>query len=192
MPIPDAVLELFRILLGSIHVRHIGSSSAAWFGAADGERSNSIELTNLFNVVQLFLQYIMESDMDIVIDTSALIAVIVEEPERTKIIELTIGNTLIGPGSIPWEIGNAFSAMFKQDRLTIDEARKGLSIFESIPIRYVEPDFTNALRLSKETNMYAYDAYLLDCAIRYKSPLLTLDRKLIAAAKNFKVDALEV
>jgi uncharacterized protein with PIN domain len=48
----------------------------------------------------------MESDMDIVIDTSALIAVIVEEPERTKIIELTTGNTLIAPGSIPWEIGN--------------------------------------------------------------------------------------
>jgi predicted nucleic acid-binding protein len=134
----------------------------------------------------------MEPDMDIVIDTSALIAVIVDEPERTKIIELTNGKTLIGPGSIPWEIGNAFSAMFKQDRLTLDEARNGLSIFESIPIKYIEPDFPNALRLSKEINMYAYDAYLLNCAIRYKSPLLTLDRKLIAAAKNMNVDILEV
>ncbi len=44
--------------------------------------------------------------MDIVIDTSALIAVIVGEPERNRIVELTTGNTLIGPGSIPWEIGN--------------------------------------------------------------------------------------
>jgi PIN domain nuclease of toxin-antitoxin system len=34
--------------------------------------------------------------MDIVIDTSALIAVIVDERERSKIIELTSGNTLIG------------------------------------------------------------------------------------------------
>jgi len=39
--------------------------------------------------------------MDIVIDTSAIIAVIVGEPERKKIIEITKGNTLIGPGSIP-------------------------------------------------------------------------------------------
>ncbi|MBU1170697.1 MAG: hypothetical protein KKD44_14145 [Proteobacteria bacterium] len=54
--------------------------------------------------------------MDIVVDTSALIAVIVGEPERNTIIELTTGNTLIGPGSIPWEIGNAFSAMFKRQR----------------------------------------------------------------------------
>lgn len=43
--------------------------------------------------------------MDVVIDTSALIAVIVDEPERHRIIEFTTGNTLIGPGSIPWEIG---------------------------------------------------------------------------------------
>jgi predicted nucleic acid-binding protein len=73
--------------------------------------------------------------MDVVIDTSALIAVIVGEPERKRIVELTAGNTLIGPGSIPWEVGNAFSAMFKQNRLTIDEARKGLAIFENIPIQ---------------------------------------------------------
>ncbi len=130
--------------------------------------------------------------MDIVIDTSALVAVIVGEPERTKIIELTAGNSLIGPGSIPWEIGNAFSAMFKQDRLSLDEAQKGLSIFESIPLRYVEPDFFNSLSLSKKINMYAYDAYFLDCAIRYKSPLLTLDRKLKDAAQSINIETLEV
>jgi len=56
--------------------------------------------------------------MNIVIDTSALIAVIAEEPERNRLIELTSGCTLIAPGSVPWEIGNAFSAMFKQKRLT--------------------------------------------------------------------------
>ena len=130
--------------------------------------------------------------MDIVIDTSALIAVIVGEPERNRIVEITTGNTLIGPGSIPWEIGNAFSAMFKQDRLTLDEAQKGLAIFESIPLRYVEPGFFNALKLSKKINMYAYDAYFLDCAIRYKAPLLTLDWKLKAAAQNINVETLEV
>jgi predicted nucleic acid-binding protein len=130
--------------------------------------------------------------MDIVIDTSALIAVIVGEPERSLIIKITEGNTLIGPGSIPWEIGNAFSAMFKRDRLTLDEAERGLSIFNTIPLRYIEPDFSNVLHLSKKTNMYAYDAYLLDCAIRHKAPLLTLDLKLKAAAQKIKIKTLEV
>jgi len=130
--------------------------------------------------------------MDIVIDTSALIAVIVGEPERNRIVELTTGNTLIGPGSIPWEIGNAFSAMFKQDRLTLDKAQKGLAIFASIPLRYIEPDFVNALKISKQAKMYAYDAYFLDCAIRYKAHLLTLDRELKVAAQNINVETMEV
>lgn len=130
--------------------------------------------------------------MEIVIDTSALISVIVGEPERERIIELTTGNTLIGPGSIPWEIGNAFSAMFKQNRLTLAEAEKGISIFKAIPLRYVEPDFVKSLKLSKEGNIYAYDAYFLECAIRHKAPLLTLDRKLLTFAQNLNVEILEV
>ena len=130
--------------------------------------------------------------MEIVIDTSALIAVIVGEPERKKIIEITKGNTLIGPGSIPWEIGNTFSAMFKRNRLKIEEAQKGLTIFNGIPLRYIEPDFVKVLKLSKQTNMYAYDAYFLDCAIRHKAPLLTLDKKLRAYAQDINVETLEV
>jgi predicted nucleic acid-binding protein len=130
--------------------------------------------------------------VDIVIDTSALIAVIADEPERSKIIEVTTGNTLIGPGSIPWEIGNAFSAMFKRQRLTLAEAQKGLSIFESIPLRYIKPDFASSVSISKQINMYAYDAYFIDCAIRQTAPLLTLDRRLIAAARSLNVQILEV
>ena len=128
--------------------------------------------------------------MDIVIDTSALIAVIVGESERKKIIEITKGNTLIGPGSIPWEIGNAFSAMFKQNRLTIEAAKEGLTIFSNIPLRYIEPDFVKVLKILELTDMYAYDAYFLDCAIRHKAPLLTLDKKLISSAQNLNIDTL--
>ncbi|WP_459924283.1 type II toxin-antitoxin system VapC family toxin [Desulfatiferula olefinivorans] len=130
--------------------------------------------------------------MDIVIDTSALIAVIVDASERNTIINLTAGNTLIGPGSIPWEIGNAFSAMFKRQRITLDAAQKGLSIFESIPLRYIKPDFVNSVTISKQTNMYAYDAYFIDCAIRQKAPLLTLDKKLQAAAQSLNVQIIGV
>ena len=130
--------------------------------------------------------------MNVVIDTSALVAVIVGEPERDRIVDLTAGNTLIGPGSILWEVGNAFSSMLKQDRLSIDEALKGLAIFESIPVRYANPDFAHALILAHQTNMYAYDAYFLDCAIRHNAPLLTLDQKLKRAAKNLNVTTWEV
>lgn len=148
-------------------------------------------MTNNVTVVQLSVIHVIEVIMDIVIDTSALIAVIVGEPERKRIVELTTDNTIIGPGSIPWEIGNAFSAMFKQDKLTLDEAKKGFEIFLNIPLRYVEPDFVNALKISRQTKMYAYDAYFLDCAVRHKAPLLTLDRRLLAAAKEINIATME-
>ena len=130
--------------------------------------------------------------MDIVVDTSALISVIAGESQRNRIVAITSGNTLIGPGSIPWEVGNAFSAMFKRNRLSLDEAKKGIAIFDSIPIRYIQPDFINAITISKQTKMYAYDAYFLDCAIRHRAPLLTLDRKLRTAARDLNIEILEV
>ena len=130
--------------------------------------------------------------MEIVIDTSAIIAVLVGETEKQRIVELTRGNDLIGPGSISWEIGNAFSAMFKQDRLALDQALEGMQIFDSIPIRYIYPDFKKVLTISKNTNIYAYDAYFLDCAIRHKAPLLTLDKKLTASARDLGIEVMEV
>jgi hypothetical protein len=35
-------------------------------------------------------------------------------------------------------------------------------------------------------------AYFLDCAVRHKAPLLTLDKKLKTSAQNLNVDTMEV
>ena len=130
--------------------------------------------------------------MDIVIDTSALLAVIVGEPERDRIVDLTSGHSLVGPGAITWEIGNAFSAMLKQRRLTITEAQAGLRIFHDVPLRLLKVDMSNALSLAHQTGLYAYDAYFLDCATRHAVPLLTLDHGLEKAARNIGIKLLEV
>jgi len=149
-------------------------------------------LTNLIVLVQLSKIHLETVLMDIVIDTSALVAVIAGEPERNRIVELASGNRLIGPGSIPWEVGNAFSAMLKKNRITLKEAHQGLAIFHDIPIRYVRVDYAQVLTIAHKTNMYAYDAYFMDCAIRHSAPLLTLDRKLLTAAKTLEIEILEV
>ena len=120
--------------------------------------------------------------MNIVMDSSAIIAVIVAEPERDAIIAATAGHTLIGPGSIPWEVGNAFSAMIRQRRVGVAEAQVGLASFESIPLQYLNVDMANVLSIAEQANAYAYDAYFLDCALRHSAPLLTLDRTLRRAA----------
>ena len=126
--------------------------------------------------------------MNVVIDSSAIVAVIVAEPEKDAIIEATSGHTLIGPGSIPWEIGNAFSAMIRQRRLSVSDAQLGMEILEGIPLQYVNVDMSNVLSIAAEVNAYAYDAYFLDCALRHTASLLTLDRKLGRAAGILGVD----
>ena len=73
-----------------------------------------------------------------------------------------------------------------------EDAERGLSIFNSIPIRYIEPDFVKAVKISKQTNMYAYDAYFMECAIRYKAPLLTLDKKLKSTAQTMNIEIMDV
>ncbi len=130
--------------------------------------------------------------MNIVIDSSAIVAVIVAEPEKDTIIEATSGHALIGPGSIPWEIGNAFSAMIRQRRVSVSDAQRGMEILDDIPIQYVSVDMSNVMSIAAAENVYAYDAYFLDCALRHAAPLLTLDRKLGRLARTLGVNLVDL
>lgn len=50
----------------------------------------------------------------------------------------------------------------------------------------------SALSLAVRTGTYAYDAYLLEGAIRQGTSLLTLDGRLKRAAVDLDIDVLEV
>ncbi len=128
----------------------------------------------------------------LVIDTSALIAVILNEPQRDSMIKITRNTHLIAPPSLRWEIGNAFSAMFRKKCITLKEATDAIKIFEMIPIEGVVPDLIRSIEISCEKNIYAYDAYMLVIASTYKAPLLTLDNNLARTARSMKITILEV
>ncbi len=101
----------------------------------------------------------------IVIDTSSLIAVIANEPEKEMLVELVVGCSLIAPKSVYWEIGNAFSAMLKRDRVTLQQVEQALVAFHTIPVRYLDVDLREAIVIADQYKIYAYDAYFLQCAI---------------------------
>jgi predicted nucleic acid-binding protein len=130
--------------------------------------------------------------MEIVIDTSALLAVVAMEPERAELIRLTRGASLVAPSSVHWEIGNALSAMFKRKAIELDDAVKVLEGYASIAIRLLDPPLRQAVQLSRELNVYAYDAYVIACAINQRAPILSLDRVLVERARTLKLDILEV
>ncbi|MCF6264708.1 MAG: type II toxin-antitoxin system VapC family toxin [Xanthomonadales bacterium] len=130
--------------------------------------------------------------MKITIDTSALIAVILNEPEKPSIVGITKGAQLLSPESVNWEIGNAFSAMIKRDRILLELAKKGIMEYQDIPIKFINVDILSTMDIVGKFKMYAYDAYLVKCAMKTDTPLLTLDKGLINMAQSLGIKVLEV
>jgi predicted nucleic acid-binding protein len=130
--------------------------------------------------------------MNIVVDTSVIIAVITNESHKKHLVEISKGAELIAPASLYFEVGNAFSAMFKRGRITLEQAYAALFAFNQIQIRYSEVDLSAALKLSHELSIYAYDAYIVACAIENRSPILSLDSGLLGAARRVGVKIVEV
>ena len=114
------------------------------------------------------------------------------EPQRAALIRITNGADLVAPASLHWEVGNAMSALLKRRRATLADVQRCLAAYAAIPLRLVDVDLTFALEVAAENNLYAYDAYLVTCALAQRAPLLTLDMGLGRAATNSGVQLLEV
>lgn len=130
--------------------------------------------------------------MNIVIDASVIIAVIANEPEKNTLIELTERADLIAPHSVHWEIGNAFSAMLRRERIRVEQALQAVRLYRRIPIRLVDVELEETLEIADALGIYAYDAYLIRCALKYRAPLISLDRNLVQAAKDMGTKIIEV
>ena len=130
--------------------------------------------------------------MAVIVDTSVIIAILLGEKSKDRIVEATIGEDLVALFSLHWEIGNAFSAMLKRKRLTIKETINALKIYSEIPLRFIDIDLEATLKLSVKYNLYAYDCYFLVGCLINKIPLLTLDQKLIEAAQEEEIKIVEV
>jgi predicted nucleic acid-binding protein len=130
--------------------------------------------------------------VDLTVDTSAVLAVVLKEPSRAQLLEVTRGAELRAPGSLPWEIGNACSALVKRGRLDAKQASLAIASYQQIPIQLVPIELEESVRLASEHGIYAYDAYMLTCARRFRTPLLTLDDALARIAQKVGIHVLEV
>ena len=130
--------------------------------------------------------------MKIIADTNTFLAVTLNEPERDKIIKLTLGHDLIAPNILPFEIGNALSAMLKKNRLEPDDLLSVWDATQQIPVDLRSINIRDAIKIASKFNIYAYDAYFLVCAISLRCPLITLDRRMIEVAQSLGIQIMEV
>ena len=84
------------------------------------------------------------------------------------------------------------SAMVKRKQLNQEEVIKAQALLNKVPVRLVRVDRKKALQIALQFNIYAYDAYFIQCAIEYSCPLMTLDRRMISIAKDLNIQLLEV
>jgi predicted nucleic acid-binding protein len=130
--------------------------------------------------------------MDIVIDVSGILAVLLNEPERPAIELATMGHHLISPGCVRWEVGNALYGAIKRDRIKVQEALSAFEDYERIPIRQVDVDMGAALRIAARHKIPTYDACYLECARAQRTALLTLDDRMMKVAATLKINVVEV
>lgn len=129
--------------------------------------------------------------MKIVADTNTFLAVALDEPERPRIIDLALGHDLIAPEILPFEIGNALTAMMKKGTLRPHQVTSAWDAVQVIAVELRAIDIRSALGIAIRFGIYAYDAYFLECALSLRLPLLTLDAGMRRVARELSIQVLE-
>jgi predicted nucleic acid-binding protein len=149
-------------------------------------------MSSVFILIDFLSKVLYIVRMSVLVDANIYLAVILDEPEKKRIVELTQNSELVSPLVLPYEIGNALSAMFKRDRLTKVQVVNCFDIYNTIPVRLVDVDIKVALQIASDFSIYAYDAYYLEIAKRFKFTLLSLDKKMMSVALEMGIHVLEV
>jgi predicted nucleic acid-binding protein len=129
--------------------------------------------------------------MEILLDASAIIAVIADEPEAQIVINCTQNATIVSPNIISCEIANALTRMIKKNVIVSEEQMINLvKNFKLIPIKMVNIDLEKTLEIAWHYKIYAYDAFYLEVAKRLQLPLVTFDSGMRKVAKELGIDVL--
>ena len=130
--------------------------------------------------------------VDVVADANLFLSVLLNEPEKKRIIALTSKIGLLSPEVLPFEIENTLSAMYERGRLDIAQCSEVLKLFLGIPFRLVKINLENALSIALKNKIYTYDSYYLDITLRLRKPLMTLDSRMRDVAIELGLKTLEV
>lgn len=125
--------------------------------------------------------------MRIIADTNIFLAVVLEQPERAWLTAATESCSLVAPEVLPYEIGNAVSALVKRKAVAGEQAPLVWDAARRIPVELVPVDIRAALVVAVRFNLYAYDAYFVQCALDQRCPLLSLDKRLKHVAAELKI-----
>lgn len=120
----------------------------------------------------------------VVIDASALAAVVFREPRHEEVTGRLRGATLVSPRLMPYELTNIAQRKILQrpDQEAAITRALERALAEDFAITLSDVEFEEVLALALETRLTAYDASYLWLARHMQADLVTLDQELAAAA----------
>lgn len=117
-----------------------------------------------------------------VVDASAVGALLFGEPEQERIADMLSGARLFAPTLLSYELANIYLKKSRAHPEAGSQLRQALGLFGrmGIELHRLQPEPVSDL--AAETGLTAYDAAYLWLSLVLDAELITLDRKLAAAA----------
>jgi predicted nucleic acid-binding protein len=116
----------------------------------------------------------------IVVDASAVAAVLFNEPESEPLVS-GISGTLAAPSLLPYEIASVCATKLIRRPSEATTILSRYRLFANLDIELTEPDWQMLPLLARDWSLSVYDAAYLQLALAHKAPLFTLDARLAAA-----------
>jgi predicted nucleic acid-binding protein len=116
------------------------------------------------------------------VDASALAALLFAEPEAENIAKRLEGARLAAPSLLDFELANVCLTKMRRRPGDRDALRAAFRLAHRLRVDTVAVDHPAIVDLAEATGLSAYDASYLWLARALEAELVTLDRKLAAAA----------
>ncbi len=120
----------------------------------------------------------------LVVDASALAAVLFGEPRSREVEERLRGAVMVAPTLLPYELGNTCLKKIAQDPDRRPQLQEALSYYSRLQLEEVEVPPLEVMSLAEAAKLSFYDASYLWLSRSLGVPLVTLDRKLQDAASG--------
>lgn len=116
-----------------------------------------------------------------VVDSSAISALVYEEPEADQIDRIIDGHTLIAPTLLRYELANVCLTKARRHPVLRDRLWAAFGLVDGLAITLMTVNHAEALDLGHAWKLTAYDTSYLWLADHTGAELVTLDRRLAAA-----------